>query len=354
MTAPVCVLVTGVGGTLGQAIIKALCLADMPLEINGCDAAQDGVGVGAAFVKTLHRVPLASDPAYLEVIDAICEKNGYSAVLPSTEQEIAILGRTASPPQLPSGAVVICHEAEFFNTFSDKLSCARALAHEINVGGFADGADAGEVQKLVAEVGFPLVVKPRRGSGSRILRIVNTWESLHNALADVPLPFVQEHFEDDLGEFSAGIFACEHFDAVLAFRRELCGEGCSMKAETSDDAAVADYCRQIGRAMRLRGAANVQVRKTRTGVRLLEVNVRFSSLVAARAAAGFRDAEWWLGLRLGLPIAAPGGYRHLGFERYFHDLVDFGDGFQAVSEWSPRQQPLRGLLRSAIKPGDPD
>ena len=128
-----------------------------------------------------------------------------------------------------------------------------------------------------------------------------------------------------------------------------------MKAETSDDATVADYCRQIGGAMCLSGAANVQVRKTRTGVRLLEVNVRFSSLVAARAAAGFRDAEWWLRLRLGMHTPTPPGrYRHLRFERYFHDLVDFGDGFQAVSEWSPRQQPLPGLLRDAIKPGDLD
>ncbi|MGA2019072.1 MAG: ATP-grasp domain-containing protein [Candidatus Sulfotelmatobacter sp.] len=336
MSAPVRVLVTGVGGTLGQGIVKALSLADMPLEIGGCDATEDSVG--AAFVKTLHRVPLAGDPAYLEEIDAICEKSGYSAVLPSTEQEIGVLGRTASPPRLPSGAVVICHEAQFFDRFSDKLSCARALAQAVDVGQFADGADAGDVEKLVAEAGFPLVVKPRRGSGSRILRVVNCGEALQKALAEVPLPFVQEYFHDELGEFSAGVFACDDFDSVLAFRRELCGEGCSMKAETSDDIEVGDYCRRIGRAMGLRGAANAQVRKTRAGVRLLEVNARFSSLVGARAAAGFRDAEWWLRLRLGMDIPAPGAHRHLRFERYFHDLVDFGDGFQAIGEWSARQQ----------------
>jgi len=250
---------------------------------------------------------------------------------------------------------VVCHDAQFFNTFSDKLSCAQALAQAVNVGQFADGADAGEVEKLVVDAGFPLVVKPRRASGSRSLRIVNNWESLQKALADTPLPFVQEYFQDDLGEFSAGIFACEHFDSVLAFRRELCGEGCSMKAETSDDVTVADYCSRIGRVMRLRGAANVQVRKTRSGVRLLEVNARFSSLVAARAAAGFRDAEWWLRLRLGMGIPAPPvGHRQLRFERYFHELVDFGDGFQAVSEWSPQQQPMSCLLQGAMKRKGPD
>jgi len=340
MTAPVRVLVTGVGGTLGQGIVKALSLADMPLEICGCDAIEDSVG--AAFVKTLHRVPLASDASYTEVIDTICRKNEYSAVLPSTEQEIGVLSRTASPPRLPSGAVVICHDAQFFDNFSDKLGCARALAKAVDVGYFADGCDAGAVEKLVAEAGFPLVVKPRRGSGSRILHIVSSRESLQKALAEVPLPFVQEHFQDDLGEFSAGIFACDDFDSVLTFRREMCGEGCSMKAETSDDVEVADYCRRIGQAMRLRGAANVQVRKTRAGVRLLEVNARFSSLVGARAAAGFRDAEWWLRLRLGIRIPEPTGvHRRLRFERYFHDLVDFGEGFAAISEWSARQQPGR-------------
>jgi carbamoyl-phosphate synthase large subunit len=348
MTTPLRVLVTGVGGTLGQGITKALCLAEMPLEISGCDAVEDSVG--AAFVKTLHRVPLASDPSYLEVLDTICEQSGYSAVLPSTEQEIAILSLTGSPPRLPSGAVVICHDSQLFNSFSDKLSCARALALAIDVGRFADGADAAEVERLVEDAGFPLVVKPRRGSGSRILRTVNNRESLQKAVAEVPMPFVQEHFPDDLGEFSAGIFACEEFDSVLSFRRELCGEGCSMKAETSEDVAVADYCRRIGRAMRLRGAANVQVRNTHSGVRLLEVNARFSSLVAARAAAGFRDAEWWLRLRLGMSMPEPPVvYRQLRFERYFHDLVDLGDGFQAVSEWSPRQQPIRGLAQGVMK-----
>jgi len=100
MTAPVRVLVTGVGGTLGQGITKALCLSDMPLEISGCDAIQDGVG--AAFVKRFHQVPLAGDPSYTEIIDAICERSGYSAVLPATEQEIPSSAarhlRLGSPP----------------------------------------------------------------------------------------------------------------------------------------------------------------------------------------------------------------------------------------------------------------
>ena len=133
------------------------------------------------------------------------------------------------------------------------------------------------------------------------------------------------------------MFSCSEFSDVIVFRRTLGAVGCSWYAETTTDADVAVYARQILSATGLNGSANLQVRKSHTGVRLLEINPRFSSLASARAVAGFRDAEWSVCQSLGLPLERPGTqYRDVRFQRFFHELVDVGDGYHAVRQWSPR------------------
>jgi hypothetical protein len=102
-----------------------------------------------------------------------------------------------------------------------------------------------------------------------------------------------------------------------------------------EDPEVVAYAEEIARASALRGSANVQVRKTGEGVRLLEINARFSSLALARAFAGFRDVEWSVGLALGREPELPRrGYRNIRFHRFVHEMVDEGSGYAPVPQWS--------------------
>jgi len=79
----------------------------------------------------------------------------------------------------------------------------------------------------------------------------------------------------------------------------------------------------------------VQVRKSAAGVRLLEVNARFSSLAPARAYAGFRDVEWSVVLALGREPEVPrDGYRPIKFHRFVHEMVDDGSGYAPIPQWS--------------------
>jgi carbamoyl-phosphate synthase large subunit len=330
---PVRVLVTAVGGDLGQALIKALRISEAHFEIYGCDA--DSSGVGAAFVSRFEVVPAASDSiAYVSAIDELCRRLGIDAVVPASEAEILALAQTGAP--LPCGAVVVCQPWTWLQEFGDKLTCMQALQGHLSLAAFADGSDRKGCARLVDRVGFPVVVKPRRSSGSRGVRLIQGNDELGKHLADTPASVVQQFIEDSEGEFSVGLFACDQFTEALAFRRELRGVGCSWFAETSGDEAVLEYALQFAKISKLRGSANVQVRKSSGLVQLLEVNPRFSSLVAARALCGFRDAEWSIQMALGSsPSAPPGSYRRLRFRRFFHELVDEGDGYYSVAEWAP-------------------
>jgi biotin carboxylase len=336
MTRSITVLVTGVGGDFGQALTKALRIAASPMRIVGCD--MDAAGIGSAFVDEYADVPPARNAAgYVEAIDALCRRLAVEAVVPGSEVEINVLGALGSPPRLPSGAAVVCQRSDWVDTYGDKLNCMRALNAAVPVAPFADGLDRNAVEKLIGADGFPLVVKPRRASGSRFIRIVNDTDALAAALSQVPGPIVQGYLPDVGGEFSVGLFACPAFTAEIAFKRALGPVGCSWYAETTDDADVLAYARTVTRASGLQGAANLQVRKTARGVRLLEINARFSSLAAARALCGFRDVEWSVGLALGWRVGPPPlSYSQCRFRRFFHELVDSGSGYRAVPEWLPK------------------
>jgi carbamoyl-phosphate synthase large subunit len=328
------ILVTGVDGDSGQGLVKALRMSRLPLEIHGCDSSARGVG--ATFVGSLYVVPPASDgPIYVEQLDRICRLHHLHAVIPSTPSEIDALCGLALPPVLPSGVPVICLPACYRNTYDDKLLCYRALEGAVPLAAYADGSDAAAVNELIDCRGFPLVVKRRRGRGGESFHVVRQKDELARAIEKTPDPVVQQFLDDRDGEFTAGVFSADGIVTAISFRRRLGRTGSSWYAETADDAEVRAYAEAIARTSGLRGSANVQVRKTEEGVRLLEINARFSSLSLARAYAGFRDVEWSLALALGLrPDVPRHGYRSIRFQRFVHEMIDDGGGYAPVPQWS--------------------
>ena len=214
MTQPICVLVTAVGGDLGQALVKALRLSPQNIALYGCD--MDGAGVGSAFLDSFHVVPRADDPTYIEAMDHLCRSLEAHAVLPGSEPEIHILSRLGSPPKLPCGIPIVCQEASWIEAYGDKLTCVKLLQGKVDLAAFADGADRDAVLKLVEEVGFPVVVKTRRSSGSRYLTLVKNNMELDTALATTRLPFVQAFVDESGGEFSVGVFVCQQLSSASA------------------------------------------------------------------------------------------------------------------------------------------
>jgi carbamoyl-phosphate synthase large subunit len=341
-SSPLRLLVTAVQGDFGQGFVKALRLSRTPSEIHGCDASGDGVG--AAFVDSFAVVPPASSGSgYVDSLDHLCANLGINAVVPGSPAEIDVLCRLSSPPALPSGVPVVCLDAQYRDVYDDKLLCYRALEGQVVLAPFADGLDSEAVRVLVARHGLPVIVKRRRGQGGLSFHRVERMDELAPAIRSTPGPLVQGFIDEEQGEYSIGLFAANGHETAIAFRRRLGRTGSSWFAETVDDAEVLTYARAIARASGLRGSANVQVRKSSEGVRLLEINARFSSLAPARAWTGFRDVEWSVALALGRTADLPSGsYRPLRFQRFIHEMVDTGSGFAPVPEWTPGFH--RGLL----------
>lgn len=337
MTAPIRVWITGVGGDLGQALVKALRLSAKSIQFYGSDLSDRGIG--SAFVDQFYRVPRADDPAYVPTLDHLCQQMQIEVVIPGSEPEIWTLSQLGDPPQLPCGVPVLCQPHRWIQTYGDKLTCMQAIAPSVPLAPFADGHQWDAVQQVVHQAGFPLIVKERRSSGSKGIHRVQSLTQLQAALAATQHPLVQGFIDDEGGEFSVGVFATPTHIHTVVFTRTLGPGGCSWYAETREDNEVEAYAQAIAHHTQATGSLNIQVRKSSQGVRLLEINPRFSSLVAARAACGFRDLEWSLNLALGDEMALVPVLRPMRFQRFVDDLVDFGSGFGRLSAWNVRHTP---------------
>ncbi len=334
------ILVTGTGGDLAQAIIKCLNLMNCPLRILGCDIEPDGIG--PAFTQDFFQVPPADRPDYLDRIVNICVKNHVHAIIPGSVPEMYVLSRALLQGKIACRASLICQEYEWLERFGDKLTCFEALEGKVNLAPYASCSNKAGLKKFLDQHDFPCIVKSRRSWGSKSVNLVYNEDQLFRLLQDQPDLLIQEFIDKEYGEFSVGVFACNQFRTAIAFKRELGPVGASWYADNLDqDHEVLDYSVRIAEISGLQGSCNVQVRKGAKGVRLLEINPRFSSLVAARAACGFRDLEWSLLMALGMKISEPAlPFRPLRFRRYFHELIDTGEGYFAPDQWIPRHKPL--------------
>jgi carbamoyl-phosphate synthase large subunit len=328
------ILVTGVQGDSGQGLVKALRVSDLPMELQGCDSSDSGLG--AAFVGALHIVPPAlARTEYIARLDRICRKFHVDAVVPSLPVEIDVLAELSDPPALPSGVPVICLSHAYREVFDDKLRAYGFLENKVALAPYADGSLPEAVREFVDRHGFPFVVKRRNGRGGDCFQTVRRMEDLAPALEKTPEPVLQSFIDDADGELTVGVFAAGDQVTSIAFRRRLGRTGSSWFAQRAEDADVLEYAEKIARASRLQGSANIQVRKSSEGVRLLEINARFSSLAPARAFAGFRDVEWSIVQALGgRPKFPVEGYRSIRFHRFVHEMIDVGEGYVTVPQWS--------------------
>src|SRR5262249_33737071 len=145
--------------------------------------------------------------------------------------------------------------------------------------------------QLIEEVGFPLVVKPRRGARSVGVRIVHSRAELERALEGQANVIIQECVGTPDEEYTAGTLTFDgRCNASIVMRREL--------RDGNTYRAFADQYPELNRAVRVlaerlgpEGPANFQFRLDRDRAKVFEINARFSGTTPLRALVGFNEVE---------------------------------------------------------------
>jgi carbamoyl-phosphate synthase large subunit len=184
-------------------------------------------------------------------------------------------------------------------------------------------------EELPDEIEYPVLVKARRGFGSRHIYRANDRVELEFHLARTPVAsMVQRFCAGD--EFSIDVLCDMDGRCVNAIPRTMIQSkgGESIKGMTIKDWELIEFGRSVAETLPLRGPANIQVFRDGDGrIEVTDVNPRFGGAFPLPLAAGRRYPELTLELAEGgRPEPRVGDFREgVVMTRYFSHLLLVGD-----------------------------
>ena len=305
-------LVTGAGGPAGVAVIRSLLGRD---DVEVFSADMDGWASGLYLVPPERRriVPRGDSPDFVDAVAELCRQDSIDVLFSTVDAELPALAarRIELEP-----TVLAAPSLQTLQTALDKFALASAVESHAAV----------PVTKLVGPAAlavdwdFPIIVKPRRGAGSRGVRLVHDRPALE-ALGDDDTLIAQELLPGD--EFSVDVFAdaAGRVLAAVPRTRTRVDSGVSIAGRTVKSRELEETATAVAEAIGLVGVANVQLRYSTAGVpALLEVNPRFPGAMPLTIAAGVDMPSLALDLALGRVLPASIGFRELANVRYLEDV----------------------------------
>jgi carbamoyl-phosphate synthase large subunit len=279
------ILITGAGGAAAISFFRAVSHLD---EVTIFMADMDPYSTGLYLVPADRRalVPAGGAGDFCKQILALCKQNQIDAVVPTVDCELAPL---ASQRDIfkEAGIHLITSSESTLDKCYDKYQLMQALKGKVPLVEY-QLLDENFVPQTKR---YPLVVKPRIGSGSRGVRLVNNCSELK----DIPIDgsfLAQEYLPGK--EYSVDVFINKNGKAIASVVRERIkvDSGIAVISKTVVDKEISAMAEEIALHIGIRYVANVQLKLDRCNrPRLLEINPRFPGTMPLTVAAGINMPE---------------------------------------------------------------
>lgn len=266
------ILVTGVGGPAGQAV--AALLAARGHAVVGVDA-RDIPPAGFQF----SRVPLATDPEFLDVLAKLSDDRGIELLIPTVTEELPLIAAKwtgASPvPVMIGPAQGVC-------VANDKyLTCRHLSSCGVPVPRYCLPSEVRSARDVGRRLGWPCLGKPRTGRGGRGVAVLEEtdWDVI-SAMDDASI----------LQEFLPGVDYCVDTlvsrragtaPVVVVLEKTRLKEGIvgnAVEVQRRDAPDVAALAVAAAACLGFVGPLDVDVRRGSDGrAAVLEINARFGA-----------------------------------------------------------------------------
>ena len=294
MTKLLNILVTGCGGDIGLSVGKILRDIDFIEGLYGCDIS-DRNAAKFVFNNFFLGLPVG-DENHLQNLKKDIEERNIDFIVPVSEHELRLFAKGNVEKSIADKLIMASQKA--LEIGFDKLKTAEFLKER--------GLPSPETQKLEDAgklTGYPVIAKSRTGSGSSKIEIVQNEETLLLMKKTNPEFIIQEYLDGTKGEFTCGLFRSKKGEIRnIIFKRELHGSY-SGYGEVVKDKEIEMLLHSMAEELDLIGSINVQLRITSKGPTVFEINPRFSSTVRFRDLMGFKDVEWSIQDKMGLPLS---------------------------------------------------
>ncbi len=212
--------------------------------------------------------PPIDDPGYVPFLEELVAQHGVRAVIPLTDLDLEVLARSDLPAFVPSPEV--CH-ATYDKYETHELLLSHGLPSPPTV---LPGEEPGS---------YPVIVKPRRGSGARSIHAAADREQMEFFVDYIDEPvMVQRLMGGD--EFSVDLLGDLDGHCLNAIPRTMIESrgGESIKGTVIEDPELVDLGRRVGEALGVRGPCTVQAfRDPEIGLGITDVNTRFGGAFPA-------------------------------------------------------------------------
>lgn len=307
------VLVTGAGGPAAIAAMKSLRADDL-IELLAADMDPWAAGLYLVPPRARTLIPPGAAPGFAGSLLARCVALDVDVVLPTVDAELRPLAH-ARDEFAAAGIQLLLAPAAALEIVLDKLLLAQHCAGTVRVPRtelFGPGVNPGSWT-------YPVIVKPRTGSGSRGIREVGSAAELA-AMERSSALIVQEFLPGE--EYSVDVLADRGGQVIASVPRirARVDSGVSVGARTAHDPEIEEFGRAVARTTGLTYVANVQCRRDQAGCpALLEVNPRMPGTLGLTIASGVDMPRLALDALLGRPVPARMDFRELAVVRFLDE-----------------------------------
>ena len=286
--------ILGAGSLIGQGIIKSL--RDSPLETRlvGFDYFPTAVGLYWTDESVILPDILAEEVAestYLTALKREIEARRIEVLLIGIDFDLPRLAGAREEIESETGCKVVVSSPEVIEIGDDKWATYEFLEKH-GLPRPESLIDLDGLDSFVDRVGFPLIVKPRRGARSRGVVLAANRTTLDSALESAAEPsIVQKAIGSIKEEYTAGVVVMDGACAgAIVLKRDL-RDGNTHRAYASPSPELEEMVREAAMKLQPHGPANFQFRIGKDGPVIFEINPRFSGTTVMRTMLGFNEVE---------------------------------------------------------------
>jgi carbamoyl-phosphate synthase large subunit len=273
------VLVTGIGGNVGQGIVRNIRKDFKNIKIVGTNISE--LSAGNHLVDVFYKVPYGYDVDYLPSLHSIIKNEKVDLVIPSTDFEVAVLAENAHA----FSVMIACSGKESSSIYLDKY--LSSIFHEKHNIAFAESYLPSEYS---GQFSFA-IAKPRKGRGSKGL-IIN-YSGKENLNDDEYL--IQKMYVGN--EITTAVY-CSYqtgkLVGLITMERSLeNGATTHCKVMKKYDEKIKEIAQEIIDNTDIRGSFNIQSIVTENeSIYPFEINCRISGTNSIRSHFGFEDVKY--------------------------------------------------------------
>lgn len=282
------VLVTSIGGDLGQAVCKALRNTNYNIKIWGTDCIN--YVPHPLFCDSFHTIPKAESLLFTELINKFSLHNSIDLIYVCSEQEL----------------LYIC---DHFNELDDEIRCRIAIPPLQVINICRDKYKTMEILKnnnfpypysvlynestpkedLLKGFKYPFVLKKTSDCGSKHLHIIQNRKEFED-ITNLDSSFMLQEYIPGT-EYTNGVYKDSFSNEIYVITLErTIKDGMSSEVKVIFDKEIEELCKNVAEKLNITGSINIQLRKQKGSKPFIfEINPRYSSTAFMRSQFGFND-----------------------------------------------------------------